>query len=60
MIKNTNNIKNILEDEVSISNICEILFVIFIRAIYNKMGIAESEHQKHNLVNQLRRWEKIE
>ena len=52
--------KNILEDEVSISNICEILFVIFIRAIYNKMGIAESEYQKHNLVNQLRRWEKIE
>lgn len=51
--------KHILEDEISIRNLCEILFLLFIRCIYNRMGINLTEHQKDNFKRQLISWNTV-
>lgn len=48
--------KNILENEISISNLCETLFIILIKVVYEKLGIILSEDQKNNLLRCLRFW----
>lgn len=48
--------KNILEEEITISNLCETLFIVLIKVVYEKLGIILNEDQKSNLLNCLRLW----
>lgn len=58
--KNTNNIfakyKNIIEKETSISNLCEILFIVLVKAIYTKLGIILTDDEKNNLLRYIVSW----
>ncbi len=58
--KSTNNIfdkyKNIIEKETSISNLCEILFIVLVKAIYSKLGIKLTDDEKNNLLRYVVSW----
>lgn len=51
--------KNVLEQEVDIQNLCEILFLLFVRTIYKKLGIEQTRFQQENLERQLCLWNTI-
>lgn len=48
--------KDILNKETSVMNLCEILFIVLLYAIYSKLGIVLSENQKLNLLRYVRSW----
>lgn len=58
--KCTNNIfakyKNIIEKETSISNLCEILFIVLVKAVYSKIGITLTDDEKNNLLRYIVSW----
>lgn len=58
--RSTNNIfakyKNIIEKETSISNLCEILFIVLVKAIYSKLGIILTDDEKNNLLRYIVSW----
>ncbi len=49
----------LFKDELHIANLCEILFIIVIKAIYRKLGIEQSEDQKRGLFRQCLNWSSI-
>lgn len=51
--------KDILEQEVAIQNLCEILFLLFVRTIYKKFGIEQTLFQQGNFEGQLCLWNTI-
>lgn len=51
--------KDILEQEVAIQNLCEILFLLFVRTIYKKFGIKQTRFQQGNFERQLCLWSAI-
>ena len=51
--------KGILEDESKVKNLCEILFIVIIKAVYSELGIDLEEHQKENLLRYLVSWQTI-
>ncbi len=46
----------IIEKEVQISNLCEILFILMIKAIYTKIGITLTNDEKKNLLRYVTLW----
>lgn len=51
--------KDILEREVDIQNLCEILFLLFVRTIYKKFGIEQTQFQQGNFERRLCLWNTI-
>lgn len=51
--------KHILENEIAIRNLCEILFLLFVRTIHRKLGIERIQYQEDNFNRQLRLWNTI-
>lgn len=56
--KYTNN-KDILENEIKIKNLCEVLFLLFIRTIHRKFGIIHNQHQLISLYGKGRFWQNV-
>ena len=50
---------HIVKNEIHIANLCEILFIIVIKAIYRKLGIEQSEDQKRGLLRQCLNWSSV-
>ncbi len=50
---------HIVKNEMHIANLCEILFIIVIKAIYRKLGIEQSEDQKRGLLRQCLNWSSV-
>lgn len=50
---------HIVKNEIHIANLCEILFIIVIKAIYQKLGIEQSEDQKRGLLRQCLNWSSV-
>lgn len=50
---------HIVKNEIHIANLCEILFIIVIKAIYRKLGIEQSEAQKRGLLRQCLNWSSV-
>lgn len=51
--------KEILENEIAMRNLCEILFLLFVRTIYKKFGIEQTRFQQENFERQLCLWNTI-
>ena len=47
---------SIIDEETSINNLCEILFIILIKAIYSKIGIVLTDDEKNNLLRYIVSW----
>lgn len=50
---------HIVKNEIHIANLCEILFIIVIKAIYRKLGIEQNEDQKRGLLRQCLNWSSV-
>lgn len=50
---------NIINSDTDISNLCEILYIIIIKAIYAKLGIQLQDQQKENLLRYCLTWNSI-
>lgn len=50
--------KNFVEDEICVNNLCELLFLLLMSALYDKLGIKLNDRQNLSLKQKIIKWSK--
>jgi hypothetical protein len=56
--KKYRNVKDVIENEFEVQNLCDLSFLFSAKIIYTYLGITLSDRQQNNLIRNAKKWEK--